>query len=322
MYYDRSLDPKLVGTLMPGGPLTWLMEHVRSVEGRDLGAHLQFRRNRHERKHSGIQIYWGRTSPLEFLLQPGGEIRLTADHTYRDGNENLFSKRIPVLELRGLEQKLRNHLQLAKHRLTEPEPRRQAFLTGEAICHAGLMRRYGHGWRKGDRILLVDSELQIGFDNTSEKEAVNAEVRRRLGLSRSRPLPTKLDALGVLPTGDIALVEVKKAGGDIRQALLQAAVHMVRFSCLLAEGSLGTAICKLLEQKQTTGVLPNGTSALREAHRLVPWIAAPDQSADWPSGWLRAVENCDSNLDSFLSGLTLVRLSPRGRILDARAVHR
>ena len=126
----------------------------------------------------------------------------------------------------------------------------------------------------------------------------------------------------MLPTGDVALVEVKKARGDISRALLQAAVHMVRFSCLLAKGSLGTAICKLLEQKQTTGVLPNGTPALREAFRLVPWIAAPDQSADWPSGWLRAVENCDSNLDSFLSGLTLVRLSPCGRILDARAVHR
>ena len=238
MYYDRSLDPKLAATLMPGGPLTWLMEHVRSAEGRDLHAHLQFRRNRRERRHSGIQLYWGR-SPLEFLLQRGGEVKLTADDTYREGSENLFSHRIPVPELPGLEQELRNHLQLAKRRLTEPEPRRQAFLRGEAICHAGLMRRYGHGWREGDPILLVDSELQIGFDDTSEKEAFNAELRRRLGLSRSRPLPTKLDALGVLPTGDVALVEVKKARGDISQALLQAAVHMARVLVSVGQGILG-----------------------------------------------------------------------------------
>lgn len=100
MYYDRSLDPTLAATLMPGGALTWLMEHVRSAEGRDLHAHLQFRRNRRERRHSGNQLYWGRTSPLEFLLQAGGRVKLTADDTYREGNENLFSNRIPVPEIR------------------------------------------------------------------------------------------------------------------------------------------------------------------------------------------------------------------------------
>ena len=118
------------------------MDHVRSPEGRSRHAHLQFRRDRRNRPRGSIQLYWGRTSPLEFRLRRDGGIRLHADKTYREGNEKLFAEPVPVARLRMLEEELHVHLRRARHVLSDP--RRQAFLKHEAICHAGLMWHHGH----------------------------------------------------------------------------------------------------------------------------------------------------------------------------------
>ena len=318
MYYDRHIDPELANVLMPGGPLTWLMEHVRSSEGRARHAHLEFRRNRDDRPRGSIQLYWGRTSPLEFWLQRGGKIRLEADEAYHQGSKELFSKPIPISQLHGLEVQLRDHLRRAAERLAEPQRRRQAFISGEAIFHAGLLRRYGHGWQSGDPILLLDSEAQIGFSNACERAVSKAELQEQLGLSRSASLPTKLDAIGVVPGGDLALIEVKDEGGNIKHAVGQIVVHMARFSRLLAEGSLEEALRAMLEQKRATDVLPKGSATIRQGPRLIPWIAAPDQASDWPSAWERAVSSHGANFKPYLPELTLVRLDHRGHILKMK----
>ncbi len=241
-------------------------------------------------------------------------MRLTAGRTYRQGSEHLLTSSIPISKLSVYEGELRAHLLRAQDHLSGNR-RRQAFLKGEAICHAGLMWRYGHDWCSGDPLVAVDSEVRIGFRHRGEEHAVNATLRQRLGL-RSGSLPNKLDALGVLPTGDLVLVEVKDAMGSIERAVVQIAVHMARFSRLMSGGPRLDKVQAMLDQKRDVGVIPWECPRLGEAPRIVPWIAAPDDSDDWPMGWTEAIYSCDENLSPFLSNLRLVRLSTCGSILD------
>ena len=72
----------------------------------------------------------------------------------------------------------------------------------------------------------------------------------------------------------------------------------------------------MIEQNATTGVIPPGCPHLRETPRVVPCIAAPDTSPDWPASWREAVENCGAALGAVLSELLLVRLQPDVRIVE------
>ena len=302
MYYDRSIAAELADTLIPGGPLAWLMAHVRSDMGRSCHAHLAFRKTcSGARRRGSIQLYWGRTSPLEIQVRRGSQVRLNADKAYRRISEPLFSKALPLSRLGQLEDDLQDHLGRVKDFLAQPNPRRRAFVTGEAICHAGLIRRYGHGWRPGDPLVAVDSEVRIGFANRAEQENVDAVLRNRLSLPPSEALPRKLDTLGVLRTGDIVLVEVKDATGSIERAAVQLAAHMMRFSDLMANSLLRNAVQELLNQKRAVGVIHPGGPQLRATVRLVPWLAAPDESADWPASWRKAIHRCGKKLGAVLN---------------------
>ena len=207
MYYDRRLDKELARTVEPGGALSWLMDHVRSAEGAHRHAHIQFRRNRGDRRLGSIQLYWGRTSPLEFKLRGGSQVRLNADSTYRAESAHLFSKTVPIDRLDQLENELRSHLVRIGNLLDRSPKRRRSLVKGEAVCHAGLMRRYGYGWRSGDPLVVIDSEVQIGFRDRPRRDADDAETREQLRLSCWETIPRKLDALGVLAAGDLALAK-------------------------------------------------------------------------------------------------------------------
>ena len=203
MYYDRRIDGALARTIEPGAAVSWLMDHVHSREGADRHAHIQFRRNCRDRRYGSIQLYWGRTSPLEFRLHRGSRVRLNADSTYKAQSTRLFSKAVPIDRLDQLEEELRSHLVRIGKFLDRSPKRRQSFLKQEAVCHAGLMRRYGHGWIAGDPLVLIDSEAQIGYKSRDRRDADDAEIRERLQLSLSETIPRKLDAIGVLPGGDL-----------------------------------------------------------------------------------------------------------------------
>ena len=321
MYYDRSIDTELAAALAPGGPLAWLMEHVRSDTGRRCHAHLEFRKTRSgARQRGSVQLYWGRTSPLEIQSRRNNCARLNVYKDYRTGGKSLFSEPLPLSHLGQRGGEVHDYLHWAEAFLAA-NPRRRAFLTGEAICHAGLMRRYGHEWRPDDPLVAVDSEVRIGFANSPTQKNADAALRNHLRLSPSERLPKKLDALGVLHTGDIVLVEAKDATGSIARAAIQLAAHMARFSDLMATGQLHDSVQALFDQKQAVGVIPQGGPHLLETARLVPWLAAPDDSADWPAGWREAIHHCAKNLPpSFLSDLTLVRLSEDGCILRVQAL--
>ena len=312
MYYDRSIDDELARTIGPDGPLSWLVDHIRSDGGSDLHAHVQFRRDRGGRRHGSVQLYWGRTSPLEFRLLRHGRVRLYADETYRKLSGPLFSKPAAIDRLRPLESEFRKHLDRASKLLDNSPPRRRAFLKREAVTHAGLMRRYGHDWRSGDPLLVIDSEARVG----GERREDDAEIRAQLRLDDSEPMPRKLDALGVLPSGDLALVEVKGVGGSINRAIVQAAAHRVRYSRLAARTRLRDALQTMIDQKTATGLIPRGCPGLARAPRIVPCIAAPDCSDDWPVGWRAAFEKSGRRLRAVLGDLVFIRLHTDGHILE------
>ena len=203
MYYDRCIDGALADAVAPDGALSWLMDYVRSGEGRMRHAHLQFRRDRRNRRRGSVQLYWGRTSPLEFRLRRGGRVRLNADPVYRELSGGLFSEAISFRTLGALEGELREYLREVGKLLVDGSPRRGVFVKREAVCHAGLLWRYGHRWCAGDPLVLIDSEAQIGFSSRLRRDAADAAIRRRLQLRDSEPVPRKLDALGVLPRGTL-----------------------------------------------------------------------------------------------------------------------
>ena len=314
MYYDRRVDAELAETLLPGKPLSWLVGYVASAEGRCRHAHVQFRRDRTgARRRGSIQLYWGRASPVEFQLRRGSRVRLHAAKSYRRQSVVLFPRTVRLPELAGLETALRGHLDRAAIQLRN-NTRRRAFLTGEAICHAGLMRRYGHEWQVGDPFVIADSEVRVGYTSSLEREAARQRLCQELGLGKS--VPTKLDALGVLPTGDLALVEVKGSDETIGAAAIQVATHVAVLSHLRAEGVLRDAVQTLLDQKRAVGLIPGERPTVREHPDIVPWIAAPDTESDWEQRWRGAVCCVDDRVKRYLHGLRLARLSPTGHIVE------
>ena len=316
MYYDRSIHDRLAETIGPGEPLSWLMDHVRSAQGSARHAHVQFRRDRGTRRRGGIQLYWGRTSPLEFRLRADGRVKLHADATYRGLSERLFDEPVAIPRLRSRQADFRAHLERASRLLDESPRRRQAFVRGEAVCHAGLMRRYGHRWRPADPLVAIDSEARIGYDGRTRRDTDNAETRAELRLDDAEPIPTKLDTVAVLSSGDVALVEVKGAGGSIERALVQAAAHLVRYSRLMSRSPLSDAIRRMIDQKTATGVIPPGCPRPPQNLRIVPCIAAPGAPNDWPTPWDRAFDQSGPELRAALADLLFIRLDANGSIIE------
>lgn len=318
MYYDRRIDEELAPTIQPGGALFWLMEYVRSGEGAARYAHVQFRRNCRDRRFGSIQLYWGRTSPLEFKLRRGSQVRLNADSNYKAESAYLFSRTFPIDGLEQLQHELRSHLERIGYLLDHSPKRRQSFLKREAVCHAGLMRRYGHGWRSGDPLVAIDSEAQIGYRDRPRRDADDTETREQLQLSRSETIPRKLDALGVLATGDLVLVEVKDAGGSIHRAIVQAAAHLIRYRRLLALGDVRDTIQAMIDQKTAAGLIPCGSPRLNDTPQVLPCIAAPADLSGWPANWRQAIGDCSREIRELLRDVLLIRLDCEGHILDVR----
>ena len=309
----------LARTIEPGEALSWLMDYVHSREGADRHAHIQFRRNCRDRRLGSIQLYWGRTSPLELRLRRGSRVRLSADSTYKAEGAHLFSETVPIDRLDQLEDEFRSYLMRIGNLLDCSPKRRQSFVKHEAVCHAGLMRRYGHGWSTGDPLVVIDSEAQIGYSDGPRRDADDAKTREQLQLSRSETIPRKLDALCVFPAGELGLLEVKDARGSIDRALVQAAGHLVRYSHLLALGNVRDTIQAMIDQKNTAGLIPHGCPRLDDSPRIVPCIAAPVDPSGWPANWRRAIDSCSRGMKALLSDVLLIRIDPAGSILDVQS---
>lgn len=314
MYYDRRVDERVLGLLAHDGPLGWLLDVVR---GDDI-VRVDFRREDGDRKWGAIQVYMGRTSPLEVVGRSRGRVKLSAHKEYVAVTPSIFAS-VSVAKLLSMRTALRGHLRECRSRATH------SFVEGEAVSHTGMVRRYGMFFRRGDPLLAVDSEAVIGFraddsysTGTAQKEVYLSALRREVPLPEKSQLPRKLDVVGVLPGGDVALVEVKDAKGDILRAVHQAAVHVHRFRALMAQEhySLGEVINGMVEQKIGVGLLSGDVDLnVRREPKLVPIVAAPETERRWSSTWWERTREFIESTD-LLEGIRFWKLSETGAIED------
>lgn len=312
MYYDRTISDDLLDAARPGGALGWLVPWVRS----DPETRIDFRREDGQRKHGGLQVYVGRTSPVEFLGRTRRMVKLTAGQEYRAVTPGLFGTyRVAVLgSLRGA---IEAHIAACRTRMPG------AFTGGEAVSHNGLMRRYGLDFQRGDPFLAIDSEIAFGFrgdddysNGTEHKDAYKADARKDPELPAGTSPLRKLDALGALPDGDVAVVEVKDAGGDLAEATRQAAAHVYNLRKLMQAGvGLAGVLNRMVAQKADLGLVSRVTYTSADEPRLVPVVAAPDTHPDWIARWTAAIDPVRKRT-CYLDGLRLWRLSATGTILE------
>lgn len=312
IYYDRRIAPELLSLIQPGGALAWLVEYVR----KDASSRLDFRRDEGNRR-GALQFYLGRTSPLEVQLGTRG-VRFSAHAEYVKVTPSLFAAVVPFADLESQEPTLRAHLGACASSAS------CSFTDGEAAAHNGMMRRYALDHRAGDPFLAGDSEVRLGFrasaehaTGTARRTAHEQQLREVLQLPTGADLPRKLDAIGVLPGGEIALVEVKDEHGDIGRAAWQAVAHVHTFTALMAQPDydLLAVLNGMIDQKATCGLLPAGTTVRAMKRDLVPVVAAPDSRPDWRTVWM---DQAGPVLDrrAGLAGCRFWRLSPDGVIKD------
>ena len=313
MYYDRRVPPALLDLLLPEAPLGWFLPWLRSPEAASAGAHVQTRRDRDGRRRGGLQIYLGRTSPLELRPLGRGGYRLHADTFYQSMTPAIFGTTWTEARLADETSALQAHLTRAAERT------HRSFLDGEAVAHAGLMRRYGPLAEAGMPLLALDSEARIGFDALTDQQVFEADLRLRLGLPAGEELPRKLDLVALDSGGRLLLVEVKANATGLARAAWQAAAHVARFQALIERDSLWfhEALHGLAADKVRVGLLGGArVPALPETPELVPVIAAPEDRSDWAKAWRAEIAPVLAATGGWLGGLRLWRLSWDGALLE------
>lgn len=313
MYYDRRVPPPLLDLLLPGAPLGWVLPWLSTAEASRAGAHVQTRRDRGGRALGGLQVYLGRTSPLEVRGRPAGRLRLHADPFYTAMSPELFGPDLGPDELSRLAPALQDHVERAARQT------HRSLLDGEAVVHAGLMRHYGPLAQEDAPLLTLDSEARVGFDCLADQVDFEVTLPGIVGLPPTEKVPRKLDLVAIDRSGRLLLVEVKADASGIQRAAWQAAVHVARFQAILAEHPrwLLEVLADLAQQKARVGLLGRGQlPVLGEALALTPVIAAPDARDDWTSVWRRELAPVVAASRGTLAGLRLWRLERDGRILE------
>jgi hypothetical protein len=299
--YDRRISPRLLALLQPGGSLAFLVDIVRL----NAQTRLEFRPG------DTVHLYLGRTSLLETRLRTSGDVEFSSHAEYACLTEELFGVH-SVECVPGLSQRVRDHVVACQHRASP------SFTDGEAVVQTGLMRRYSLNHTTGDPILALDSEIRLAFASVAARNAHEMRAREILEVGLA-PMPRKLDVLGVLPTGDLSLVEVKKDQGDLAKAALQLAAHALLFAAVSQQPTLSAVLTAMIKEKILCGLLPPGAfSQVKENSKFVLTIAAPDRRGDWLSHWKRQLDPVLGRHPNLLNELRLWRLSHDGRIEEER----
>ena len=315
MYYDRSLpkDSALLEALVPGGALAPLVSWLDSPVGQRANARIELRTNRGNHKHGALQVYIGRNAVLTIVtdqknyLSFGCHAHLQTD-PFRNLPETTPITNAPCADIIG-------HLEILAP---------QAKADDEGAVHAGFMRHYGDGYNAKKPIVAVDSEVQIGFESdgnrsgTEIRNTLEATLKQRYQIKGS--VPRKLDVLGLDAHGQIHVVELKGAGGDLGQAVVQAAVHVIRFEQLLSASPInGSNISALIRQKQAMGVLPKDLPSIT-TQTVQPVVAMPDNPDGWRARWLRQSRAARGQLGHDAVGMQFWLLNPEGEIIDTHTI--
>lgn len=304
-YFNRAAPWPLLALL--DGPLAWLRAEVAGAWGVQWRAHLQTRANAD--LPGRLQLYVGSESPLYVDYKKRGFVCGVGKGASRQPPD-WFGQLLTAAQLAAREAELRAWLAQATASLN-PD-----FFDNEARVHSGLARRYGQGWQPGDPVMVLDTEATIGFrpgpagSGTDEKKLMQAALS-----AQGIPWAKQLDALGLLPDGRLALIEVKAGPEGITAAAGQLACYLELFAAALAAGDLSvSALAAWLAQKQRAGLLPTGPTVSTAALTHVPVIAAPDRPDQWAARWTRALGRWS------LPGLQLWRQDGEGRVVERTSV--
>lgn len=313
MYYDRRVPPELINLLLPAGPLGWLLPWLSTPAASVAGAHVQTRRNERGRSGGAIQLYLGRTSPLEVLARSKGRFQLHADLRYRALTPAMFGIDWDLTTLGQAAAALRDHCERAT---VEAAP---SFVGGEGTVHAGLMRHYGHFADADVPFIALDSEAQLGFSRTPHREAFDATLPSLVGLPTTEKVPKKLDLVAVDVTGRVLLVEVKADASGLIRAAWQVAVHVARFRALLAENPawISEVLRDVAAEKVRIGLLGRARLPTFTASAgVTPVIAAPDLNDGWAIAWRKQLAPVVATSHGLLTGLRLWRVAANGRVIE------
>jgi hypothetical protein len=301
----------MLDLLRVSGPLAWLVPFVRTGLAPRLGAHLQFRG---DGKRGGIQVYFGRTSPLEISRGATGVIGFRAHAQYERLSPSLFRAQLVADHLGEIAGDLKAHLETASKSVNP------TLVEGEAVPQAGMLRRYGLDCRSGDPFTAVDSEVRVAFNSQVERDAFERQQRTDLVIGDREEIPKKLDVLGLLLDGNVGVIELKAEGEDMRRAAIQAAAHVYVFRAMLAQrgpGYVAAVVDGMLKQKAEVGLLGSAKPPpLQATPSFVPVIAAPDAGPGWRDAWLRELAPVQTSVGDRLDALRLWRVSDHGEILE------
>jgi hypothetical protein len=306
MYYDRCVPRPLLNTILPGRCLSWLVSWVRSDRGKEMLADLQLRGTR---DGACLQLYVGATSVLAIHLTRQ-KVRFRTAKDYAAVAPSLFARTHDTAALAepAARDSIEQYLKDVRSRVAD------RYLTLESEVHGGFMRRYALEHAPSDPCLVIDREVKIGYASIEERSSIRLQLEASLPASL-RGNHTELDAIAVLGSGQICVVELKDEGHKgLAMAAKQAAAHVLRFGMLdQKQASWRRSLHDLCQQKADANLLP-APPELREGTPLVPVIAASDDQPGWVDRWRAAVRPILSSHPTALSGLRLWRLSRAGCI--------
>lgn len=309
MYYDRALPETVFGQVCSTDFFHRLFALVRSQWGEDVVVHVEFRRNNDDRRWGSVKFYVGRSSLLEVIATAKGKLILSANDRYKGVAPGLFGPHFSSAGLDEIIADVEGYMRAVVGSVSTQ------FTEGEGRIHGGFVRRYGQGHQAHDPFVAADKEVVVG----ARGGAFTEELCTRFGKAHR-----ELDSIGVLADGNIAVVELKKEKESVELAAYQAATHVLTFQRLIGDQrqresdyEFGKIVNKLIEQKETAGLLPEHAFRARPGAVLVPVIAAPNKEPDWAKQWRSGLRQAVQKHNVLLDGLQLWKLSGTGEIEEA-----
>jgi hypothetical protein len=314
MNYDRRLHRELLALFLPGGPFAWLPELVRSAAGDAQALDLQLRGYKANR---AVQLYAGRGSLLEIQLRTsddGPEWLLHADETYAKHDRGLFELWRSLEDLDGVKRRLQSYLAAVAAKVGDD---------GEGLLQTRLSRLHGLCGGPQSPVRIIDREAEVSYNDEAERTRIKGQFTEQLGRSWTGKFARKIDAIGVLPDGRPALIELKLAGDAdaLRSAAEQLAAYVFQFRMLEKQwtGWATLGLLAIVQQKAALGLLPNApVTVLKESPRRV--IAAIDDRAVWKQRWAEAISPIQKKANGLLDDLELWRLDQAGTIVESTHV--
>ena len=257
-YYNRAPSPHLQELLMPGGPLSWLVElNERKISGRAFDVHF--------RSGGEVHVYHGGTRLLkvERLKWPKGYVTLTANDEYKKQPcaKGLFRRR------RIDDPKLREAAE-AYLRDVKIGPR---WTEGEGAIQM-LWSRVTKPWTPFDREAVLGgastqhqqtAKVDAALDELMDIYTAHQHAAGRKRWAKPKKSGKEVDQLAVDSDRRLVLIEIKDASNrtaEVYYAPFQLLQYIWEWHGAL--GAVGADLHKLIDARVAVGLTPPGVTRL------------------------------------------------------------